>query len=132
MWIDFIENNTEIKQVYDRDPILKDAVLFGLNIDLTTNIYSLDIDFFDWPTPLPEEWYVNKMTCISLKMAFKDVHFNHVDLSKNYIKCNIDIEATEDSRLHITISDNEGFCFYDFSAKSANVVNFGFWDHAWD
>lgn len=131
MWLDSIENNTEIKQVYGRDPIFKDAVLYFI-IDNTQNTVIFDIDFFDWPTPLPEKWYVTKITCVSLKMAFKDVHFNHVDLSKDFIKCNIDIEATEDSRLHIKVSDNEGFCFYDFTAKSANVVDFRFWDHAWD
>lgn len=131
MWLEFIGNNAEIKQIYGRDPILKDSVLYFI-VDNTQNSVVFDIEFYDWPTPLPDEWYVTTISCISMKMVFEEVYFNHVDLSKDFVKCNIDIETTDANTLHIKVSDNEGFCVYDLTAKSANVVDFRFWDHAWD
>lgn len=129
MWLDSIEDSTDIKQIYGRDPILNDIVLYNLSIDYANNSVGLDIDFFDWPVPLPKDWYIDQYTCLSLKVNFKDVFFNNVNLGKECIKYNINIESTEENSIRIRISDNEGYCFYDFIAKSAKVVNFTFWDH---
>lgn len=131
-WIDCIDKTTEIRRVYGRDPLLKDVFLFEFSIDYTKNILTIDVDFFDWPSTLPEGWYIKEDSCISLRMNLKNVHFNHVDLSKSFISCNIDIESLADNSLHLTISDNEGFCFYNLTAESAEIVNFNFWDHSWD
>ncbi|MCQ2192418.1 MAG: hypothetical protein MJZ23_06080 [Paludibacteraceae bacterium] len=132
MWSDYIINNREIKKYYgDRDPILKGAACYSIELDCQTRNVRLGFEFFDWPKPLPKDWKIDEWACVEMELELENVHFNTVNANHNFVPCSVNIDASN-ATISLQVYGENNNCILDLNAQKATVINFGYYNHYWD
>ena len=136
MWLNRICNNLEIKRLYGEiSPRFHDAVLLGLKMDYVKNEYVVQIEYYDWPTPLPEGWIPDKQYCgIYLDFSMKNVLFKYTDFNclHDNDHCSIDIEVSDDGEFNMKAKTGVGQLIFELTTFCVTVSYFGYVDHRLD
>lgn len=138
MWLDKIEieNSLNFRQLYkDNCPQLSDVVLLGLTMDCVENVSNVQIEFYDWPDPLPDGWIPDRKYCgIFLEFSFKDNVFKHTDfnLLDDNEHCSIVIDDLVNGGFEVKAANRAGRPIFQLTSLGVSITDFYYIDHRED
>ena len=109
--------------------------LLGLTIDCVKNVCNVQIEFYDWPDPLPDGWIPDRKYCgIFLEFSFKDNVFRYTDFNLLDVNeyCSIDIDVLGNGGFEVKAENDAGQPIFQLTSLLMSITDFCYIDHRED